>query len=221
MNVNLTRQEAIRELRSLFQKWKSLPSGQRFFYVETQYVDFFIYMLKEIQVNETQNILPLIHEFLKQGFDIAAANILRVLDQNTVDRTHIDSIITNKQLMLKRDRRVYNSQLPGKSKNPNGIQALEWEAYNNWLLAMFYWQGYIASHEYYSIRVWQDRRMRDAAIKTLLFPEFKILWDMRESAAVAGIPILGEDDDCVLVHPYLIFYPKIGNSGNVPMSSFF
>jgi hypothetical protein len=199
MAIHLSKDEALEELHYLKETWKTPPFAAPTFCRELEYVDFFIYLLNNLQDAGNNNIVRFVSKHFERGLDTAFSQICRILDRHRTDGSGIYNLMADRKFILRRDKRNYNRKVPGKS--PKGLTYHEWESYNNWLAAGNLWNGYIEAHRPdYSVSI-PEREDIETPIEVLLRPEYKPLWGMKEANDKAGSPANGPDLDDVVLRP--------------------
>ncbi len=199
MNACLTKEDVCAIFASIVKQWTH-PPCQTYpcFLNETWYAECFLFYLSRLKIDLHKDVVPLITGHFKKALDRSFLEICKVLDQHPPDGTKIFEILCEEKFILRKDRRAYNCQVPGKT--PKGLKTEEWEEYNHWLLANLYWKGFLLSHEQgFQIILPEDV---EGPIELFLADETKPLWGMRITAQEAGTAIMGGDGDCIRVHPY-------------------
>lgn len=208
MKESLTKNEVIDIFKYTNEVYKNSRPKIPSFVVESKYSEYFYEWIKWIPVSNYANIVPVVKELIETYHNEKRRQILKVLDQNKVDGSFIYELIEGERLLLRKDQKRYNRQIPGRM--PKGILREIWHDYNHWLLAVVFWDGFINSLQP-SFKVNIPLNARDD-ISILLMPELKPLWGMWNAYRELGSPLCTSynEGNAIFVNPWgpLLDYRK-------------
>lgn len=204
MELFLTKAEALQTLDQLQQTWKNPPFEDPAFLVELEYIHFLSCFLRDLRIDNKENVHPVIKDYLESAVEFALRDVCRVLDQyQYADGIMIWNLISTNQLILRRYRRIYNSQIPTKSsKTSKGLTKNVWEDYNHWQLTLSFWNGFLnAFEEGFSIVLPHEP---EYPIELMLAAPYKPLWGMWMAFNGLGRPFIStyNDNDSIHVTPF-------------------
>lgn len=204
MNPFLTKQYVIDLIKLTCLQWEKRPFKFPRFIVELEYINFFSLFIKEIPARKNDNIEPIVEHYLEEPLEKAIKQICLLMDRNTANGTAIWNIISERRLILRRDQRMYNKQVPGKA--PKGITQSYWMDYNHWALALAFWKGVLDSQNPDFRVIITSSLIEDSEdpIEVLLANEYKPLWGMWAAFNALGRPLIstGNDSYSINVLPY-------------------
>lgn len=200
MKKSLTKNEVIDILKTTNEVYKNLRPKMPSFVVESKYSKYFYEWIQWIPVSDNDNIVPIVKELVETQYNEKSRQIFKILDQNKVDGSFIYELVAGEKLLLRKDQKRYNRQIPGRM--PKGILRELWHDYNHWLLAVVFWDGFISSLQP-SFKVNIPLEARDD-INILLAPELKPLWGMWNSYKELGSPLCTSHNDgnAIFVNPW-------------------
>lgn len=199
MSLNLTKIDVCETLSSTLRRWKyppfiTIPT----FYIEAWFADSFLYFFAHIPVDSYTNVVPFINQKFEEGVNTSFKNICRVLDQNKADGTEIFELMNDRQFISRQHRLKYNRQITG--KGPRGLKKMEWDNYNNSLLAMKYWEGFLLSQKT-GFQIWLPCES-EGPIELFLNQDTKPLWGMQKSTDEMGITFYNRNGAPFYLNPF-------------------
>lgn len=181
----LDRNEVISILENSYAAYQKLWLTHIGFMVESLYLKFFVQLASCIPQPADGNILLAIQNLNENSCKDSIVKICKVLEQNSVDGSFIWELINDERLILRKELRRYNHQIPGKS--PKGIITELWHDYNHWLTARQLWLGFQNSLlPTYRLTIPFDI---GSDLRKIFAPEIRPLWGMYDGYSELGRPI--------------------------------
>ena len=216
MQIALSTTEALEDLELLLVLGKNPPFDFPAFIFETDFIDFFALILERMP--ETGNVVPLMDKLIARNLDESVVAINEILTQNKVADTAIAALLSNKQLILTSVRKAYNRKARGKSRK--GLGPRPWRMYNNWLLAGIFWKAYLQSYDpKFKVNI-DEYEDAEIPVETLLDPNLRPLWVMKQAFAEAGSPSHGSANKDIFINPLAEWYLFLKNYGTDSLNAF-
>jgi len=212
MEPILTKQDVFDLLKTTWQHWNDRPLEYPHFLLELEYIDFFSLLITQLHVEENDNIVPVVNCYLDAAQKHSIKQICSMMEYQNSDGTAIWNLMSEKQLIVKRDQKIYKKQVPVKTRKE--LKKEYWMDYNHWILAKVCWNGLLDSQnpDFRIIITSSVAEDSEDPIDVLLAQEYKPLWGVWTALNTFGRPLTTFENfnDSVCVRPYaaLVRYSK-------------
>lgn len=200
MKPVLTKKEMLELLKSTWQHWQKRPLRFPHFLVELEYIDFFSLLLYQLPSGNNDNIVPVVEHYLEAALEKSIRQICNLMDRQKPDSTAIWNLVSERQLILRRDQKIYKKQIPVKVRKE--LNKEYWMDYNHWTLATALWKGLIDSQNPEFRVIITSSVMEDSEdpVEVLLAHAYKPLWGMWAAFNALGRPLNSMENDSDSIH---------------------